>query len=154
MKDIPARASAVIIGAGIVGASDCALSYWDQPADRVVTLGYFPPNRRNALMPSYALADYPATRLFLDRLHLAEEMPGWTGALLAGELPVPVELTQAANLLRQTLPVERWAAARFNFRAFTPAIPAMNSDTDAIQNTGLATKRTNPKAKSNMNGFR
>jgi len=49
-----------------VGASDCALSYWDQPADRVVTLGYFPPNRRNALMPSYALADYPATRVVLE----------------------------------------------------------------------------------------
>ena len=50
-----------------VGASDCALSYWDQPADRVVTLGYFPPERRNALQPSYALADYPATRTVLEQ---------------------------------------------------------------------------------------
>ena len=50
-----------------VGASDCALSYWDQPADRVVTLGYFPPERRKALEPSYALSDYPATRTVLER---------------------------------------------------------------------------------------
>lgn len=51
-----------------------------------------------------------------DWLHLKEEMPAWTQALLAGELAVPVELSSAVDLLRQTLPVERWAAARFNFR--------------------------------------
>jgi diguanylate cyclase (GGDEF)-like protein len=50
-----------------VGASDCALSYWDRPADRLVTLGYFPPERRNVLAPSYALADYPATRVVLEQ---------------------------------------------------------------------------------------
>jgi hypothetical protein len=32
-----------------VGATDCALSYWDRPADRLVTLGYFPLERRMAL---------------------------------------------------------------------------------------------------------
>jgi diguanylate cyclase (GGDEF)-like protein len=51
-----------------VGATDCALSYWDRPADRLVTLGYYPPERRIALQSSYALADYPTTRRVLEEL--------------------------------------------------------------------------------------
>jgi diguanylate cyclase (GGDEF)-like protein len=49
-----------------VGANDCALSYWDRPGDRVVTLGYFPLERRSALQPTYALIDYPETRRVLE----------------------------------------------------------------------------------------
>jgi diguanylate cyclase (GGDEF)-like protein len=49
-----------------VGANDCALSYWDRPNDRVVTLGYFPLERRSALQPTYSLADYPETRRVLE----------------------------------------------------------------------------------------
>jgi diguanylate cyclase (GGDEF)-like protein len=49
-----------------VGANDCALSYWDRPGDRVVTLGYFPLERRSALQPTYSLSDYPETRRVLD----------------------------------------------------------------------------------------
>jgi diguanylate cyclase (GGDEF)-like protein len=49
-----------------VGADDCALSYWDQASDRVVTLGYHPPERRAALNATYALADFPATKQVLD----------------------------------------------------------------------------------------
>src|SRR4051794_38260266 len=48
-----------------VGAEDCALSYWDQATDRVVTLGYDPPERRAALNESYALDDFPTTRRVL-----------------------------------------------------------------------------------------
>jgi len=48
-----------------VGADDCALSYWDQASDRVVTLGYHPPERREALNAAYALADFPATKQVL-----------------------------------------------------------------------------------------
>ena len=48
-----------------VGADDCALSYWDRVTDRVVTLGYDPPERRQALNESYSLDDYPATRAVL-----------------------------------------------------------------------------------------
>jgi diguanylate cyclase (GGDEF)-like protein len=48
-----------------VGADDCALSYWDQASDRVVTLGYHPPERREALNATYALDDYPATKRVL-----------------------------------------------------------------------------------------
>ena len=53
-----------------VGADDCALSYWDEPRDRVVTLGYEPPERRSALNESYSLDDFPATRRVL-----AEQRP-------------------------------------------------------------------------------
>jgi diguanylate cyclase (GGDEF)-like protein len=48
-----------------VGADDCALSYWDRATDRVVTLGYEPPERRAALNESYRLDDFPATRRVL-----------------------------------------------------------------------------------------
>jgi diguanylate cyclase (GGDEF)-like protein len=49
-----------------VGADDCALSYWDRVADRVVTLGYEPPERRGALNESYPIDGYPATRAVLE----------------------------------------------------------------------------------------
>ena len=48
-----------------VGADDCALSYWDQAADRVVTLGYHPPERRSALNAAYPLDAFPATKRVL-----------------------------------------------------------------------------------------
>jgi diguanylate cyclase (GGDEF)-like protein len=48
-----------------VGADDCALSYWDRASDRVVTLGYHPPERRDALSATYALDDFPATKQVL-----------------------------------------------------------------------------------------
>jgi diguanylate cyclase (GGDEF)-like protein len=48
-----------------VGADDCALSYWDRATDRVITLGYDPPERRGNLSESYHLNDYPATRQVL-----------------------------------------------------------------------------------------
>jgi diguanylate cyclase (GGDEF)-like protein len=48
-----------------VGADDCALSYWDQATDRVITLGYDPPERRANLNDSYHLDDFPATRRVL-----------------------------------------------------------------------------------------
>ena len=49
-----------------VGAGDCALSYWDHAGDRLVTLGYYPPERRDTLEPAYPLADYPETRRVLE----------------------------------------------------------------------------------------
>jgi len=48
-----------------VDADDCALSYWDRASDRVVTLGYHPPERRAALSASYALDEFPATKRVL-----------------------------------------------------------------------------------------
>ncbi len=43
------------------GVEECGISYWDREGDRVVTYGYFPPERRAAIEPSYALAEYPET---------------------------------------------------------------------------------------------
>ncbi|MEA2519896.1 MAG: hypothetical protein QOF49_1976 [Chloroflexota bacterium] len=48
-----------------VGADDCALSYWDRETDRVMTLGYHPPERRGALSESYAVEAFPATHAVL-----------------------------------------------------------------------------------------
>jgi diguanylate cyclase (GGDEF)-like protein len=48
-----------------VGADDCALSYWDREADRVVTLGYHPPARRSTLNESYPVDAFPATHAVL-----------------------------------------------------------------------------------------
>jgi len=49
-----------------VRADDCALSYWDRATNRVITLGYEPPERRAALNETYAVDDYPATRDVLE----------------------------------------------------------------------------------------
>jgi len=47
------------------GATDCALSTWDRPHNRLVTYAYYPPERQAALDAAYDLADFPATRVVL-----------------------------------------------------------------------------------------
>ena len=47
------------------GVDECGISYWDQEADKVFTYGYYPPDRRAAIEPAYALAEYPETRRVL-----------------------------------------------------------------------------------------
>jgi diguanylate cyclase (GGDEF)-like protein len=49
-----------------IGATESALSYWDRPTDRLVTMGCYPPERGASLLPWYPLADYPATRKVLE----------------------------------------------------------------------------------------
>ena len=49
-----------------VGSEDCALSYWDREGDRVVTLGFYPPEQRASLADTYALDTYPTTRRMLN----------------------------------------------------------------------------------------
>ncbi len=51
--------------AGAVGADDCTISFWDRDGDRVVSLGFHPPSRRDTIEDSYDLDDYPATRAML-----------------------------------------------------------------------------------------
>jgi diguanylate cyclase (GGDEF)-like protein len=48
-----------------VGSDDCTISFWDRDGDRVVSLGFYPPDRRDTLDDTYALADFPATRAML-----------------------------------------------------------------------------------------
>ena len=49
------------------GADECGICYWDEAADRILTYGYYPPERRGAVDESYSLAEYPATRAVLER---------------------------------------------------------------------------------------
>lgn len=50
-----------------IGADECGICYWDPDTDRILTYGYYPPERRTAVDESYDLADYPATRVVLER---------------------------------------------------------------------------------------
>ncbi len=57
----------IVRHAGIaVGATEAALCYWDRPTDRLITLGCYPPEKRDTHEASYPLADYPATRRVLE----------------------------------------------------------------------------------------
>ena len=49
-----------------VGADECAISVWDRPGDRLLTSGYWPPQRLADQEPFFPLAGYPATRRVLD----------------------------------------------------------------------------------------
>jgi diguanylate cyclase (GGDEF)-like protein len=49
------------------GADECGICYWDEASDRILTYGYYPPERRAGVDEVYLLADYPATRAVLER---------------------------------------------------------------------------------------
>jgi diguanylate cyclase (GGDEF)-like protein len=48
------------------GVDECGISYWDREANRVITYGYFPAERREAIDASYDLAEYPETARVLN----------------------------------------------------------------------------------------
>ncbi len=48
------------------GADECGICYWDREGNRVLTYGYYPPERRSVVDQSYDLIDYPETRRILD----------------------------------------------------------------------------------------
>jgi diguanylate cyclase (GGDEF)-like protein len=52
--------------AAAFGADECAISSWDRAGDRLLTSGYWPPDRLAAQEPSFALAGYPETRRVLE----------------------------------------------------------------------------------------
>jgi diguanylate cyclase (GGDEF)-like protein len=47
-------------------AAECGICYWDPVGDRVLTYGYYPRERREAVDEAYPLAEYPATRRLLE----------------------------------------------------------------------------------------
>jgi diguanylate cyclase (GGDEF)-like protein len=47
------------------GVDECAISYWDRPGNRVLTYGYYPPERAVALEAEYSLEEYPETQRVL-----------------------------------------------------------------------------------------
>ena len=44
------------------GVKECAISFWDRPGDRLLTWGYWPPERMNDQEPFFGLEAYPATK--------------------------------------------------------------------------------------------
>ncbi|HEY4227732.1 MAG TPA: EAL domain-containing protein, partial [Candidatus Limnocylindrales bacterium] len=50
----------------VTHADDVVLSTWDREGDRVVTFGSYPVARGYEILPSYSLADFPATRGVLE----------------------------------------------------------------------------------------
>jgi diguanylate cyclase (GGDEF)-like protein len=48
------------------GVDQCAISVWDRPGDRLLTSGYWPPQRLADQEPFFPLAGYPATRHVLE----------------------------------------------------------------------------------------
>jgi len=50
-----------------MGVDECAISYWDRPAGRVESLGYFPPLRMDEMEPFFVVAGFPETLRVLDR---------------------------------------------------------------------------------------
>jgi diguanylate cyclase (GGDEF)-like protein len=50
-----------------MGVDECAISYWDRPAGRLATLGYWPDTPVAELQPFFDLAEFPETRRVLEQ---------------------------------------------------------------------------------------
>jgi GAF domain-containing protein len=48
------------------GVDQCSISIWDRAGDRLLTWGYWPPERLASQGPFFPLSSYPATRHVLD----------------------------------------------------------------------------------------
>jgi hypothetical protein len=42
-----------------IKVDQCGICYWDEVSGQVITMGYYPPERRDPVNSSYLLADYP-----------------------------------------------------------------------------------------------
>jgi diguanylate cyclase (GGDEF)-like protein len=51
---------------GAMGVDECAISYWDRAAGRVLTLGYYPPARIEELEPYFDVSGFPETMRVLE----------------------------------------------------------------------------------------
>ena len=47
--------------------NECAISYWERPANRVVTMGYYPPAGIDALEPFFEISGFPETVRVLEQ---------------------------------------------------------------------------------------
>jgi diguanylate cyclase (GGDEF)-like protein len=50
-----------------MGVEECVISYWDRPAGRVESMGYYPVHRINEIEPFFEVAGYPQTLRVLER---------------------------------------------------------------------------------------
>ena len=53
--------------AGAIGVDECAISYWDHADDRVLTMGYFPPQSPGNVADEFSLEGFPETRRVLEQ---------------------------------------------------------------------------------------
>ncbi len=52
-----------------MGVDECAISWWDRPSDRLLTMGYWPPLTDDQIQPDFDLATFPETnRVLLDQV--------------------------------------------------------------------------------------
>ncbi len=49
-----------------LGVDECAISWWDRPADHLLTLGYWPPVPPDEIQPVFELAGFPETTRVLE----------------------------------------------------------------------------------------
>ncbi len=49
-----------------LGVDECAISWWDRPADHLLTLGYWPPVPPEEIQPIFELAGFPETTRVLE----------------------------------------------------------------------------------------
>ena len=57
--------------AAALGFEECAISYWDRPHERVVSLGYYPESAIDTLEPFFDVSGYPETLRVLERQEVA-----------------------------------------------------------------------------------
>ncbi|MEX2183321.1 MAG: diguanylate cyclase, partial [Chloroflexota bacterium] len=50
-----------------MGVDECAISYWDRDANRVESLGYYPPLRLDEMEPFFSVSGFPETLRALER---------------------------------------------------------------------------------------
>ena len=82
-----------------MGVEECAISYWDRPAGRVESLGYYPADKTAEMEPYYEVAGYPETLRVLERQEtviIDTEDPGADRAEV--ELMVDKELRSLAMM--------------------------------------------------------
>jgi diguanylate cyclase (GGDEF)-like protein len=49
-----------------MGVDECAISWWDRPGDRLLTLGYYPPVPDDVIQPVFQLNGFPETKRVLE----------------------------------------------------------------------------------------
>ena len=57
--------------AAALGFEECAISYWDRPHERVVSLGYYPESAIETMDPFFDVSGYPETVRVLERQEVA-----------------------------------------------------------------------------------
>ena len=80
-----------------VKVDQCGICYWDEVSGQVITMGYYPPERRDPVGNSYLLADYPeCERAFVSRSR-------WSSISTTRSFPRPSASTSRRSAVRCSL---------------------------------------------------